>query len=81
MPDAPAVHRRLLDRGVLAGLVLADVLPDEPSLADALLVCCTEVTTADDIRRFASALADELGRNGAAHSADLDVRQAAGAVR
>ena len=45
VPDARAVHRRLLDRGVLAGLVLADVEPDDPSLADALLVCATEVTT------------------------------------
>ena len=45
VPDAPAVHRRLLDRGVLAGLVLADAEPDDPSLADGLLVCATEVTT------------------------------------
>src|SRR3954470_19902196 len=60
IPDARAVHRRLLDRGVLAGLVLADVLPDEPSLADALLVCATEVTTDAEIERFAEALAAEL---------------------
>ncbi len=60
VPDAPAVHRRLLGRGVLAGLVLAEAEPDDPSLADGLLVCATEVTTSDDIKRFASALALEL---------------------
>jgi glycine dehydrogenase subunit 1 len=60
VPDARAIHRRLIDRGVLAGLALADVLPDEPSLADGLLVCATEITTDDDIALFASALAEEL---------------------
>ena len=60
VPDARAVHARLLDRGVLAGIPLADLLPDEPSLADALLVCATEVTTSEEIARFAAALAEEL---------------------
>jgi glycine dehydrogenase subunit 1 len=60
VPDARRVHRALLDRGILAGLALADVLPDEPSLADALLVCATEVTTDDEIERFARALSEEL---------------------
>jgi glycine dehydrogenase subunit 1 len=60
VPDAPRVHRRLLERGVLAGLPLAEALPDQPALADALLVCATEVTTAADIERFAAALRDEL---------------------
>jgi glycine dehydrogenase subunit 1 len=60
IPDARAVHRRLLDRGVLAGLALADVEPDDSAVADALLVCATELTTDDDIARFAAALGDEL---------------------
>ena len=60
VPDARAVHARLLDRGVLAGIPTADLLPDEPSLADGLLVCATEVTTSAEIGRFAAALADEL---------------------
>jgi glycine dehydrogenase subunit 1 len=60
VPNARVVHRRLIERGVLAGLVLADIVPDEPSLADALLVCATEVTTDADIALFASALATEL---------------------
>ena len=62
VPDARAVHTRLLDRGVLAGLVLADAVPDDPSVADGLLVCATETTTSADIVAFAGALAAELGR-------------------
>jgi glycine dehydrogenase subunit 1 len=61
VPDARGVHRRLIDRGVLAGLVLGDVLPDEPSLSDGLLVCATEITTDDEIALFSSALSQELG--------------------
>jgi glycine dehydrogenase subunit 1 len=60
--DAPAVHRRLLERGVLAGLPLAGWYPDDPILREALLVCATEVTTDADIERFASALAAEVKR-------------------
>ncbi len=60
VPDARSIHRRLLERGVLAGLVLADMEPDDPSLVDGLLVCATEVTTAEDIARFADALGAEL---------------------
>ena len=66
VPDAPAVHARLLDRGVLAGIPTASLLPDEPSLADGLLVCATEVTTPADIERFASSLAAELHGDGVA---------------
>jgi glycine dehydrogenase subunit 1 len=60
VPDAEAVHRRLLERGVLAGLPLARWYPDDPDLRDALLVCATEVTTSDDIELFASALREVL---------------------
>jgi len=60
VPGATDVHRRLLDRGVLAGLPLARVCPDDPSLTDALLVCATETTTTEDIAAFGAALAIEL---------------------
>jgi glycine dehydrogenase subunit 1 len=61
VPDARQTHRRLLDRGILAGLVLADVEPDDPTLADGLLVCATELTTSQEIERFAEALHEVLG--------------------
>ena len=86
VPNARNVHRRLLDRGVLAGLVLGDVEPDDPTLQDALLVCATEVTTGTEIDRFAEALADVLaGRPPTAVEAgagsERDRRSVAGAVR
>ncbi len=56
VPDAAAVHAALLEQGVLAGLPLVRWYPDDPALADALLVCATEVTTDADIERFASAV-------------------------
>jgi glycine dehydrogenase subunit 1 len=70
VPDAVNVHRRLLDRGVLAGVPLAELLPEHPRLADGLLVCATEVTTPAEIARFADALRDELrgSRDGAPRS-------------
>lgn len=60
VPDAGAVHRALLERGVLAGLVVAEAVPDEPSVADTLLVCTTEVTSSEDIATFVRELASEL---------------------
>ncbi len=62
VPHASAVHRRLLARGILAGIPLAELLPGEPALAEGLLVCATEVTRSDDIDLFAAALGEELGR-------------------
>ena len=84
IPNARAVHRRLLDRGVLAGLVLADVEPDEPSLADGLLVCATEVTTSAEIARFAETLSEVLGGRPPAAveaGAGSDRRSVAGGAR
>jgi glycine cleavage system P protein (glycine dehydrogenase) subunit 1 len=60
VPDAVGTHRRLLARGVLAGIPLAELEPDDPALAEGLLVCATEVTTQVEIARFAEALAAEL---------------------
>ncbi|MFM2106066.1 MAG: putative glycine dehydrogenase (decarboxylating) subunit 1 [Chloroflexota bacterium] len=68
VPDAVAVHRRLIDAGILAGIPLAELEPGDPSLADGLLVCATEVTTSEEVGRFAAALADELRRSGASRA-------------
>ncbi|MHB8459233.1 MAG: aminomethyl-transferring glycine dehydrogenase subunit GcvPA [Candidatus Limnocylindrales bacterium] len=64
VPDAPDVHRRLLDRGILAGVPLADLEPGDADLEDGLLVCATEVTTEAEIERFAAALRIELAAAG-----------------
>jgi glycine dehydrogenase subunit 1 len=58
---AERVHAELLERGVLAGLPLVRWYPDDPALADALLVCATEVTTTAEIERFAGALREVIG--------------------
>ena len=61
MPDAARGPRtRCSARGVLAGLPLGTWYPDDPLLRDALLVCATEVTTDEEIRRFGDALRDIL---------------------
>jgi glycine dehydrogenase subunit 1 len=54
LPDARARHERAIERGVLAGVPLGQWYPE---LEDALLVCATEVHSADDIDRMAEALA------------------------
>jgi glycine dehydrogenase subunit 1 len=56
VPDAAAVHARLLERGLLAGFVLSRWYPDDPSLRDALLLCATELTTDEDIGLLVEAL-------------------------
>jgi glycine dehydrogenase subunit 1 len=56
VPDAAAVHAALLERSVLAGLPLAAWYPDDPDLADALLLCATELTTDEDIERLVASL-------------------------
>ncbi|MGH2463444.1 MAG: aminomethyl-transferring glycine dehydrogenase subunit GcvPA, partial [Candidatus Limnocylindria bacterium] len=53
VPRAGARHAELVERGILAGLVLE---PEYPELADTLLLAATELTTDDDIGRLAGAL-------------------------
>jgi glycine dehydrogenase subunit 1 len=64
VPDAERVHAALLERGVLAGLPLARWYPDDERLREALLVCATEVTSSEEIDRFAAGLRAELGAAG-----------------
>ena len=73
VPNAPEVHRRLREHGILAGVPLASLLPDDPSLADGLLVCATEVTTEAEIAAFETALRAELAGTGARSGSASDV--------
>jgi glycine dehydrogenase subunit 1 len=52
--DAGAVAEAMRKRGIVAGLPLGRV---DPSRADELLVCCTEMTTPAAIDRYVAALA------------------------
>ncbi len=86
VPNALEVHRRLLGHGVLAGLALAEAEPDDPSLADGLLVCATEVTTSDEILLFAWAIGEEIAADRGRASTPVgtgraDMAVAAGGVR
>jgi glycine dehydrogenase subunit 1 len=60
VPGAAAVHARLLERGVLAGLELSRWYPGDPELADALLLCATELTTDEDIARLVAGLGEAV---------------------
>ena len=51
--SASRVANGMLERGIVAGLPLAEWYPD---LGDCLLVCVTETKTAEDIERYAEAL-------------------------
>ena len=59
VPEAQRVHETLIERGVLAGVPLANFY-EEPELAESLLICATEVTTSEEIAGFASALKEML---------------------
>ncbi len=62
VPNALEIHRRLLDRGVLAGIPLVRVEPADATLAEALLVCATEVTSPSEIDLFGRVLSEEIER-------------------
>jgi glycine dehydrogenase subunit 1 len=57
---AALVVEELAARGVLGGVPASRLWPDEPALADVLIVAATETNTEADIERFASALAEVL---------------------
>ena len=54
------VVRTLADRGILAGVSLGRLYPDEAGLANGLIVAVTETTTAEDVETFAAALQEVL---------------------
>lgn len=54
------VVRTLAERGVLAGVSLGRLYPDEPTLANGLVVAVTETVTDDDIDALANAMKEVL---------------------
>ncbi|HVI97810.1 MAG TPA: aminomethyl-transferring glycine dehydrogenase subunit GcvPA [Sphingomonas sp.] len=58
--EARPVVRDLADRGILAGVSLGRLYPNEANLANGLVVAVTETTTAEDVETFASALQEVL---------------------
>ena len=54
--DAREAVRVLAERGVLGGVSLGRLYPDEAALANGLVVAVTETCTAEDIERFATTL-------------------------
>ncbi len=55
---ADAVNRSLLERGIVGGYELGK---SYPGLDDALLLCCTELTTRDQVDRLATAVEGIVG--------------------
>ncbi|MDE1914623.1 MAG: aminomethyl-transferring glycine dehydrogenase subunit GcvPA [Sphingomonadales bacterium] len=58
--DARAAVRALADKGVLGGVALGRLYPQDKALHAGLLVTATECTTDDDIETLAATLADVL---------------------
>jgi glycine dehydrogenase subunit 1 len=58
--EARPVVRTLAERGILAGVSLGRLYPDEAGLANGLVVAVTETTTAEDVETFAAALQEVL---------------------
>jgi glycine dehydrogenase subunit 1 len=58
-PAAPVVEA-LADRGILAGVPVSRLCPDDPALGDLLLVATTETNTMSDMNDFATALEEVL---------------------
>lgn len=59
MPAATVVDR-MAARGVLGGVPLARLFPDDPALANLLLVAVTETVSDDDVAALVAALGDAL---------------------
>ena len=57
---ARPVVRTLAERGVLAGVSLGRLYPDEDALANGLVVAVTEMTSAEDVETLATALQEVL---------------------
>ena len=59
--DAAAVIEKLAAKGVLGGLPVSRLEPDNPDLADLIVVAATEINTDADRAAYAEALSEVLG--------------------
>ena len=59
VPAAPVVER-LAHEGILAGVPVSRLTPDDPHVADLLILCATELTTDDDIAALCAGLTEAL---------------------
>ena len=57
---AAAVVDALAEKRVLAGVPVSRLYPEQPDLADLLLVAATELTSESDIRSLTDALSETL---------------------
>jgi len=57
---AAALVERLARRGILAGVPASRLLPDDPSVANLIVLAATELTSDGDIAALAAALTEEL---------------------
>jgi glycine dehydrogenase subunit 1 len=58
--EARPIVRALAERGILGGVSVGRLYPDEAGLANGLIVAVTETSTAEDVEIFALALEEEL---------------------
>ncbi len=58
--EARPIVRQLADRGILAGVSLGRLYPDQDDLANGLVVAVTETTSAEDVETLAAALEEIL---------------------
>ena len=58
--EARPIVRALADKGILAGVSLGRLYPDDGELEYGLIVAVTETTTAEDVETLAAALAEAL---------------------
>ncbi|MCW6531122.1 aminomethyl-transferring glycine dehydrogenase subunit GcvPA [Sphingomonas lycopersici] len=58
--EARPIVRALADKGILAGVSLGRLYPDEAGLANGLVIAVTETTTAEDVETLAQALEEVL---------------------
>ena len=57
---AAGLVERLANRGILAGVPVSRLLPDEQSVENLIILAATELTTEADIAALVAALTEEL---------------------